>query len=105
MLDQVPEHGNSYEAGQPPIYYAVTAVLSKIAPGDDIDSLRVGRGLAWAAQSALPGVAEAASSLILCARREPGAGAHAAHLVRSIGGQQRHRGLDVRRLALWASSG
>jgi hypothetical protein len=36
----LPEQGYGYEAGQPPIYYAVTAALSKITPGDDVDSIR-----------------------------------------------------------------
>jgi hypothetical protein len=36
----LPEDGNSYEATQPPLYYAVTAVLSRVTPGDDVDSIR-----------------------------------------------------------------
>ncbi len=36
----LPEDGNSYEATQPPLYYAVTAALSRITPGDDVDSIR-----------------------------------------------------------------
>jgi hypothetical protein len=51
-LDHVPEDGNSYEAGQPPIYYGVTALVSKVAPGDDVDSLRVVGGL-WLAAGAV----------------------------------------------------
>ena len=51
-LDQVPEEGNSYEAGQPPLYYGVTALLSLVAPGDDVDSLRVVGGL-WLAAGAV----------------------------------------------------
>jgi 4-amino-4-deoxy-L-arabinose transferase-like glycosyltransferase len=51
-LHQVPEEGNSYEAGQPPIYYGLTAIVSKVAPGDDVDSLRVVGGL-WLAAGAV----------------------------------------------------
>ena len=36
----LPEDGNSYEAAQPPLYYAVTAALSRVTPGDDVDSIR-----------------------------------------------------------------
>jgi 4-amino-4-deoxy-L-arabinose transferase-like glycosyltransferase len=35
-----PEHAFSYEATQPPLYYAVTAELSRITPGDGLDSIR-----------------------------------------------------------------
>jgi len=41
----LPAHGNSYEAGQPPLYYAVTAAVSRIVPGDDVDSMRRTGGL------------------------------------------------------------
>ncbi len=41
----LPEEANSYEAGQPPLYYGVTAVASRIMPGDDIDAIRHTGGL------------------------------------------------------------
>lgn len=48
----LPEKGNSYEAGQPPIYYVVTATISRVMPGDDIDSIRRVGGL-WLAGGAI----------------------------------------------------
>jgi hypothetical protein len=41
----LPEDGNAYEAGQPPIYYGVTAAIAKVMPGDDIDSIKRVGGL------------------------------------------------------------
>lgn len=43
--DSLPENANSYEAGQPPLYYAVTAIIGKVMPGDDVDSFRRVGGL------------------------------------------------------------
>jgi hypothetical protein len=36
----LPEDANGFEAGQPPLYYGVTAIVSRVMPGDDIDSIR-----------------------------------------------------------------
>jgi hypothetical protein len=35
-----PERAFSYEATQPPLYYGVTAELSRVTPGDGVDSIR-----------------------------------------------------------------
>jgi hypothetical protein len=65
-LEQVPEFGKSYEAGQPPLYYAVGAVFDQILRqigihGDNVVALRLFNVL-WAA------VAFAAVWLVLRAR-------------------------------------
>jgi hypothetical protein len=50
--DRLPEEANAYEAGQPPIYYVVTAAVSKVTPGDDVDSIRRVGGL-WLGAGAI----------------------------------------------------
>jgi hypothetical protein len=43
---KLPEGAEAYEAGQPPLYYAVTAVLANASPvGDDVDAARAVGGL------------------------------------------------------------
>src|SRR5262249_11306605 len=44
-VPKLPEPGNCYEATQPPIYYGITAVLSRVVPGDDVNSIRLIGGL------------------------------------------------------------
>ncbi len=48
----LPEQGNSYEASQPPLYYGPTALVSRVMPGDDVDSIRLTGGL-WLAAGAV----------------------------------------------------
>lgn len=44
--DALPEQGFSYEAGQPPLYYGVAAILSRLTPfADNVDSIKLVGGL------------------------------------------------------------
>lgn len=49
---EMPEDGNSYEATQPPLYYVPTALVSRVMPGDDVDSIRL-TGALWLVAGAL----------------------------------------------------